>query len=330
MTIPSPLPGAPSAAVLREAAQWLAHLHSGHAGPADWAACAAWRQADAAHEQAWLRAERLAHKLGSVPPAVGLPVLARPPQAARRTVLRSLVLAGTALPAAWMGYRYMPWQSWMADYHTAAGERREVSLPDGSRVQLDSASALDVQFDAARRQLVLRAGAIWITTAPGSAQQARPFVVQTAYGQLRALGTRFAVRALPATDSQPASVMVAVKQGAVEVTLGGTHTPALVVAANQQATLSATRVSPPASLEPGTLAWVRGVLFADNMRLQDLCTELSRYRPGILYCAPEVADLRISGALQLADTDYVLTMLTTSLPVRVVTRTRYWVALLPA
>jgi len=47
------------------------------------------------------------------------------------------------------------------------------------------------------------------------------------------------------------------------------------------------------------------VLYADDMELGAFIAELARYRPGVLRCAPEVAGLRISGAFQLADTDYV-------------------------
>jgi transmembrane sensor len=43
-----------------------------------------------------------------------------------------------------------------------------------------------------------------------------------------------------------------------------------------------------------------------------------------------VANLRISGAFQLRDTDYVLSMVATTLPVQVLTRTRWWVTVVPA
>jgi len=61
------------------------------------------------------------------------------------------------------------------------------------------------------------------------------------------------------------------------------------------------------------------------MRLGDVITELARHRVGVLRCAPEVAELRLSGAISLADTDAGLAMLEKTLPVRLQYRTRYWV-----
>lgn len=71
-------------------------------------------------------------------------------------------------------------------------------------------------------------------------------------------------------------------------------------------------------------------LYADNQRLGDFLQELGRYRPGVLRCDPAVADLRISGGFQVDDTDAALLAVARSLPVRVVTRTRYWVSVVPA
>ena len=61
------------------------------------------------------------------------------------------------------------------------------------------------------------------------------------------------------------------------------------------------------------------------MRLGHFIAELSRYRPGLLRCASEVAELRISGVYPLADSDAVLDALTQSLPVSINRRSRYWV-----
>lgn len=317
-------PPAPDAEVLREAARWLVRLHSGRAGEADHAACAAWRDADPAHERAWQRAERLSQKFGAVPAAVGVPVLARQALGNRRAALRTLALLATAAPTTWLSWQLAPWEAWTSDHHTATGERREVQLADGSHVLLDTGSAIDVRIDSTRRTVRLRAGAIQVATAV----DARPFVVETAQGRLRALGTRFTVR----QDGEEAQreIRLAVTAGAVEVTLRGASSPALVVPAGRQTVLSGQGAAAPTPVSPESQAWTHGVLHAQNMRLADFCTELSRYRPGLLHCSPEVAELRISGAFQLRDTDYVLSMVASTLPVQVFTRTRWWVTILPA
>lgn len=315
-----------SRAALREAAQWLVRLNSGQARPDDWQALAAWRAEDAAHEAAWQRAERLSRTFGAVPAGLGLPVLARAERTAaaanRRAALRVLALVGTVAPAAYLGWRHAPWQQWAAEHRTATGERRSVTLADGSEVLLNTASALDVAFDGHQRLLRLRAGEVLITTAQDSA--ARSFRVETPGGWLRALGTRFAVRLLGED-----TVHLAVAEGAVEITPH--HGAQRVLQAGEQCRFSsASGVQAPTPLGEQALAWAEGVLYADGMRLDDFAAELARYRPGIVRCDPAVAALRISGAFQLNDTEYILAMLRETLPVQVATRTKYWVTLVPA
>lgn len=311
----------PGRAVLRQAAQWLVRLNSGEARQDDWQALAVWRAQDAAHEQAWQRAERLSQTFGAVPAGLGMPVLARAQRGTnRRAALRVLGLVGTAPAAAYLGWRHMPWQQWTAEHRTATGERRSVRLADGSEVLLNTATALDVAFDANERLLRLRAGEVLVTTAADAT--ARSFRVETPGGWLRALGTRFAVR-LQGEDR----VHLAVAEGAVEITpLRGAQR---VVQAGEQCRFTATGVLAPSPLGEQALAWAQGVLYADGMRLDDFAAELSRYRPGLVRCDPAVAALRISGAFQLQDTEYILAMLRETLPVQVVTRTRYWVTLVP-
>ncbi|WP_159915700.1 FecR domain-containing protein [Pantoea sp. 18069] len=320
--------------VLRQAAQWLVRLHSGEAGPQDHAACAHWRSQHPAHEHAWQRAERMAAKFGAVPSAIGVPVLGRPQtqRTNRRAALRTLALLATAAPTAWLGWRHAPWQVWTADYSTAVGERREVTLADGSTILLDTASAINITFDSHQRKVQLRQGAILATTAADTQSAPalqRPFTVHTAQGQLRALGTRFSVRQ-DGDAHQPGPIHVAVIEGAVEVTPWGASRPALVLPAGRQTVLSAEGAQAPQPVDIAAQGWTQGVLHADGMRLDDFCAELARYRAGVIRCAPEVAQLRISGMFQLRDTDYALTMLATTLPVQVVLRTRFWVTVVPA
>ena len=73
--------------------------------------------------------------------------------------------------------------------------------------------------------------------------------------------------------------------------------------------------------------WTDGVLSVQQMPLAEFVSELGRYRPGLLRCAPEVAGLKVSGTYQLADTEQILQLLSRSLPVRVDYRTRYWVSI---
>ncbi len=318
------------ARVLDEAAEWLMRLHDSGATEADRAACERWRQADPQHALAWERAERLLGKLGGLPAALAMPALDRPRshRAQRRAAVARLAALLAVAPAGWLAWQ--AWyaadqRGWGADLRTATGERRTEHLADGSRLLLDTASAVDIRFDGALRLLTLRQGAISIETAADTATPHRPFVVDTAHGRLRALGTRFTVRQEGGrADGGP--VRLAVTEGAVEVTLRGAAHPALVVQAGQQTVLRAGEVTAPQPLQPEATAWTHGMLMADAMPLAAFCAELSRYRPGLLQCAPEVRALRVSGSFPLGDTDRTLTMLASTYPVDVQTRMRgYWI-----
>ncbi|MCY1180301.1 Protein FecR [compost metagenome] len=72
-------------------------------------------------------------------------------------------------------------------------------------------------------------------------------------------------------------------------------------------------------------AWAEGLIVTRNMRLGDFLAEVARYRTGFLSCADDVAGLQLSGVFRLDDTDKLLQILTQTLPVKLHSRTRWWV-----
>ncbi len=102
--------------------------------------------------------------------------------------MQVLALIGV-LVSSWMSAERLP--VWMADQHTAVGERREFSFADGSQVPLNSGSALNVKFDGRQRTVELLEGELGVEVAK---DVQRPFVVRTDQGTVSALGTRFVVR----------------------------------------------------------------------------------------------------------------------------------------
>lgn len=324
--------------VAREAARWLLRLSSGRATDADVHACDQWRASKAEHEHAWQRAQRVNERFGLIPSALGMATLNRPELSSRRAALKTLVALVVAGPVGWAAWRADP-MNWTADYRSGAGERRNVVLADGSTLQLNTASAVDVAFDATTRLLRLRAGEIAVhvvadsvanpvrNSAASSAADSvaapfapRPFVVRTRLGDIEAPPSRFCVR------QDGVQCQVSVQEGRVRLSRGG---QILNLAAGQQGSLSDAGVSDPSPADPHAGDWMRGVLHASQLRLDAFAVELGRYRPGVLRCDPEVAHLRISGAFQLNDTDAVLAALPATLPVQVRYRTPYWVTIGP-
>lgn len=72
-------------------------------------------------------------------------------------------------------------------------------------------------------------------------------------------------------------------------------------------------------------AWMRGLLVAERMRLEDFLATLARHRRGFIDCEPAIRELIVSGVYSLDDTDQTLAALARALPVRIETLTRYWV-----
>lgn len=315
---------APDHRIVAEAADWLVRLEEGALGQVEQQRLATWRGQSPEHERAWQAAMELKGLIDSVPDRLGASVLGRQ-RPDRRTLLKSLAVLMVAAPA-WMAYRRLPWQAWSADYRTAAGEQQPLTLPDGSRLLLNTATAVDVAFDATTRHLLLHQGEILVETAPDPAAIRRPFIVQTSQGRIRALGTRFTVR--QACGGPDTRIRVVVLDQAVAIRPAQVD-GATCLEAGQQADFSRTRAPVPAPAPRGEPAWTRGRIVADRMRLGDFVAELARYRPGILRCDPAVADLYISGVFQIRDTDQVLNLVAETLPVQVSRVTGYWVTLAP-
>lgn len=306
--------------VVHEAAEWFVQLQSPEAGSADHEACARWRASHADHEAAWQKALYIAQRFGQLPSSLGMPALGRSRRVARREVLKSLLLLAGAAPLGWGGYQAATAQGWLADLRTARGERRRFELADGSSLELNSASAVDLDFSAECRRLVLRQGEMLLH----AVTEARPLVVRSADGCMRAQGGRFNVR------QEGGVTRVAVLDGVLEVRPGGEADAALQVHAGQQLSFERGGARAITPLAAQVDAWTRGLLVADGMRLADFAAELQRYRAGFVSCADAVAELRLSGAFQLANTTPVLDSLAQVLPVRVVYRTRYWASIQPA
>ncbi len=307
--------------ILDEAAHWLARRHASDFSEVEQAALARWRGQSSQHEHVWQRAQQLQSQMSGLPAAMGMAVLTRPrPSNSRRQLLRAAALVVTTPALGWFTYQHLPWRSWTADYRTATGELRTFTLADGSRVQLNTASAISVRMDREARRIRQHAGEILIETSHAPEFAGQPFIVETTDGRMQALGTRFVVR------KHENDTTLSVLEGAVRVTPASVPTP-VVVNAGEQLRFDGHGTSPAvaSALQPD--AWTQSVLYAQNMRLQDFLAEVGRYRQGILRCDADVADLRVSGTYQLRDTDSILALLEQTLPVRAHQRTRYWVTL---
>lgn len=176
-----------------------------------------------------------------------------------------------------------------ADYGTSAGERRSITLADGSTVRLDGRSAIAVSETRGRRTVRLLEGAAFFDVAPDTT---RPFVVETQRGSVIALGTAFAIR-----DREKADELV-VTEHSVRVATEGGHTA--VVTEGKSASFAADGVSVPARSDvAAATAWTRGKLVVVDRPLAEVVDEIGRQRRGYWTVRGDAAAIRVSGVYDL-------------------------------
>ena len=303
---------------LEAAATWYVQLNDGAPDEARTRAWQTWLQASPQHAAAWARVEALQQQWARMPQRAALSGLGAAQQQ-RRDVLKILGMLMAVGAGSWLAVEQVPYRSMLAGQRTHAGERRSLQLDDGTRLEMNVDTSLDIQFDGQQRLIQLYQGEILVQTAKDPAQ--RPFSVTTSDGNVRALGTQFSVR------QWGDHTEVGVEQAAVEVRPRRNNTQRLTLEAGQHVSFDRDAIGRPRPLPQGSTAWVQGMLSVDDWRLGDFITQLGRYRPGVLRCAPQVQNLSISGAFRIDDTDTVLQNLGKSLPVKVTYLTRYWVSI---
>lgn len=307
--------------ILEEAATWYVQFNEGYADAAQTQAWEAWLAASPAHAEAWARVEKLQRQWSMVPRQAALSGLGAA-QAQRREVLKILGMLLAVGGGTWLASEQPSYRALLAQQRTGTNERRSLRLEDGSHLELNIGTALDVRFDAQVRVIDLYRGEILISTASDPAR--RPFIVHTPHGSVRALGTRFSVRQLPA------QTRVGVLQSAVEVRPRHHLDRLLRLDAGQQTHFDSDTFARAQPLPADSTAWVQGMLSVNDWCLGDFLDELGRYRPGVLRCAPAIRGMSISGAFRIDDTDIALANLPKSLPVKVHYLSRYWVTVEPA
>lgn len=314
----------PEQAIREQAAEWAVLLDAGCLSPAQEQALAAWRDSDPRHERAlafarttWADLGRLGHldETQVVPATHALPETSRPLGGRRRrSRLRWASSTAAALLVAVFAVDRAPdlLQRMSADYVTARGEIRQVTLPDGSKVDLDSRSAISVAYSASERRVRLLSGDAVFEAAPIGARESRPFVVEYAGATTRALGTRFVV------GEEGQGGWVGMLEHSTRVSLA--EPPAERVL-NEGESLRydlqhGIRAWPEQDPRRAS-AWQRGLLIFEREPLVRVAEQINRYRGGhVLITDSALAKREVSGMFRLDNLDQALVMLTDELKVK--------------
>jgi transmembrane sensor len=325
-----------SRSALLEAARWQLELEQSPDTVSE--AFQHWLQQNAEHSQAWQAIAGLSASLAplrhdsmvstALGNLYGLPGsdTVRKPKRSTKARRRSIagVLAAIGLGSVAWQWRRAPAVQWQADQQasTGNGERKQVSLADGSTLWLSARSAFSSYTTAGVQRIALERGELAVQTAAGS--KAR-LVVCTAHGWMEALGTYFSV------GTRPHDTVVNVFQGRVGVRLdpqvwsSSESIPAraiessaqALVQAGEQLRFNAMRFFAPARAEPHREAWTRGVLHAEAMPLAQFAFELGQFHGKAIEVEAAAQRHRVVGRFPLDDLPRSLAMLQSVLPVRV-------------
>lgn len=156
----------------------------------------------------------------------------------------------------------------LMEVHTSFGEKRRLTLPDGSRIALNSCTRLQypVEFKGKQREVHLD-GEAYFEIAP---DKEKPFIVKSGAFDVQVLGTQFDVKSY----SEDEQMVVEVKSGKVQVNL-----PEAVIRLKRQEKI----IFNPRSGEHGkkkgkenVANWVNGNLYFDRTPIRDVAHELER------------------------------------------------------
>lgn len=306
----------------QQAMLWQARLSSDMCPEADRIEFAQWLQQSPAHQKAWQDINQFWNSLDTInpddllePQTHSAEVIALKPK--QRPIKTALALAASLLLA--LGLFLPKIDYYLADYNVAAGQQKQITLSDGSSILLNTNSAFSVSFNQQQRLITLHQGEAFFQVA---ADKARPFIVQTAAGQVQALGTAFDVK------QQDQQTQVTVFEHAVSITTKqGQRLDKLQTAEQLKFSADSLQTASKVNLQRAAPWHQQRIVFQDKA-LVDVVAELNRYRPGKIICFNDsIKNLPITGVFGIADTELALQAIEQSLPVKITRITEQWIVL---
>jgi len=200
------------------------------------------------------------------------------------------------------------------DYQTAAGQRLDVRLEDGTKLALQPATAVDVAYVNGQRLVRLVRGEALFDVK----HDAHPFRVAAGERVVSDLGTRFNIRL---RDDE---TRVRLDEGSLGVTVGSdpyTATGAAKILVPGQELVARRGQSDQITQveEKATPVGERQVVQFDNVSLAEAVEEMNRYTDkGLVVVDAKVGALRVSGAFRADDPMRFATTLVTLYPVRLI------------
>lgn len=300
---------------LEVAAAWHTRLEGGAAAIAEWEAFTQWLEADPRNRTAYDAVDSAAAEaVELLSTNREIAVATHPPRGMTRRFSTRIFLGMTGVAAAALiavvakPDLFMPGNP--ETIATSAGERRDVTLTDGSTVHLNTNTKLSVTMTAQARSVRLEQGEAMFNIARDTAH---PFRVSVGDRTVRVVGTAFNVL------RHKGQVTVTVEHGQVNVSDHAAGDEVPLAEGDQYTAREGARAYQVAKIDPAIVtAWRNGRVVFVNATLSEVVTNLSRYygRPVVVQ-DPEVAALRFSGILKIEDQMTTVRRLEALLPITV-------------
>jgi len=283
--------------VQEQAAAWLRHSLDTRWDEKDQAAFDGWMAASTAHKlaywrlnAAWERSERLAALRPSSAPTTP-----------RRQGFWPIVFGATAAGIAAIALlaangTFLRSQPALRTFATPVGGHQVLRLADGSQIELNTNTVVEVLLTQAARTVNLEKGEAFFEVKHNAA---RPFVVNAGSHRVVDLGTKFLVR------EDPRQLQVTLVEGKARLESANAGTQALLLTPGNVAVATATTMSvtsnAPTSLAD-QLGWRRGLLIFGNAPLEAVAAEFNRYNMTKLVIADaQTAKIAVGGTFQAND-----------------------------
>lgn len=205
-------------------------------------------------------------------------------------------------------------------YSTGIGQKRLITLPDGSTIHLNASSRVLVRYSKTRREIdLIRGQALFVDTY----EPDRPFVVRSPATVVRAIGTQFDVNLLETETIVTViqgQVAVARKRPAIQLPSNllqplSYHTapelPTVYLSAGEQLTITPTQhLQPVRANVTDAIAWTHHQLIFSSTALRDVAQEFNRYndRP-LVIASPSLEGFKIDGVFSSTDPKSLLAFL---------------------
>ncbi|KAA8734495.1 DUF4880 domain-containing protein [Acinetobacter qingfengensis] len=209
-----------------------------------------------------------------------------------------------------MGY-WANTQYWFADTKNRYNSWNEQVLPDDSEIKISGHTAYNIKFNQQQRVIELLDGNILVDVAKDAQ---RPFIIDTEFAQIKALGTRFIVQ----HHGQATILTMLHSSTEVTTTLINGQQQIVKVDAGQQIIIDLQGIHPvqKISIQQAETAWQQHMLAIDLMPLDQVLAILQSYDDRTFkYDAQALNHIEVTAMLPLDGRGLVL--LENSLPITV-------------